>query len=259
MFEKETPEWRIAAAKRTMKRVIDHAVDLIWINESNAVTLYSDTLVKQIPRSYAAHAFNVFRKAMHQMEIVRLCALWDIARNSLQRESIPTVVELIDQSDVLERLCETARAQYAPVAGDSDGKTENGSDVEVVNFYHAKAGKKYAERARAELRTAIDQARNLEKSERLKAMRVQRNVHVAHNLTEEAKYDRGVVESIKYGDERIILDETISIITPLYSWINRVGISFQASRNIDKKCVEALWHNCKFSIEPERSRQGLPP
>ena len=39
--------------------------------------LYSDTLSKQIPKFYAANAFNVFREAMHQIELVRICALWD--------------------------------------------------------------------------------------------------------------------------------------------------------------------------------------
>jgi hypothetical protein len=39
--------------------------------------LYSDTLSSQIPTSFAANAFNVFQRGMHQFEIVRLCALWD--------------------------------------------------------------------------------------------------------------------------------------------------------------------------------------
>ena len=95
---------------------MDHAVDLLWINESNAVTLYSDVLSKQIPRSYAAHAFNVFRKSMHQIEIVRLCALWDPAK--IERETIPTIIELIDHSDVLARLADAVRAQYPPVNQD---------------------------------------------------------------------------------------------------------------------------------------------
>jgi len=37
--------------------------------------LYSDTLSKQVPKSYAANAFNVFREALHQIELVRVCAL----------------------------------------------------------------------------------------------------------------------------------------------------------------------------------------
>jgi hypothetical protein len=258
MFEDKATEWRIEEAKRATKRVVDHAVDLLWINESNAVTLYSDVLAKQIPPSYAAHAFNVFRKAMFQIEIVRLCALWDKAKLSLERETIPTVIELIDDPAVLTRLSETARAQYSVPVRDEDAARAD-SDVEVLNFYHAKAGQKWAERALAELQGAIASARNLQKSELLEAIRNLRDLHVAHNLSNAAKNKAARVETIKYGDEKRVLEETLSIITHLYCWINGVGFSFQASRKIDRKCVEGLWNNCTFRIERERSKRGAPP
>ena len=48
MFESKNPEWRIEQAKQKTKRLVDHAVDILWIAENNAVTLYSDVLAKQI-------------------------------------------------------------------------------------------------------------------------------------------------------------------------------------------------------------------
>ncbi|HEX3936879.1 MAG TPA: hypothetical protein VHX43_05175 [Xanthobacteraceae bacterium] len=258
MFESKRVEWRIEEAKRTTKRVVDHAVDLLWLSESNAITLYSDALAKQIPRSYAAHAFNVFRKAMHQIEIVRLCALWDTAK--LDRETIPTVIELIDHPDVLAQLSETVRAQYVQVVPSrgTDVRKED-SDAEVINFYHAKTGSERAERAFAELQDTIKQSRVLQESRRLKAVRSLRNNHVAHNLTQEAKKKAGQVEPVKLGDERTVLGETLPIIKTLYSWVNGVGFSFEASQKIDRKCAEELWQNCTFTIGPGRPRLGSPP
>lgn len=256
IFEGKAPKWRIDEAKRTTKQVVAHAVDLIWINESNAVTLYSDVLTKQIPRSYAAHAFNVFRKAMYQIEIVRLCALWDKA--NLERETIPTVIELIDHPAVLSQLSETVRAQYSgTVAADDAVATD--SDAEVLKFYHAKEGKEWSQRAVAELRDAVRRARSIQKSGRLKAMRTLRDIRIAHNLTGDAMKKVGIVEPIKDQDERLVLEETLSIITVLYRWVNGVGISFEASQKIDRKCVEALWTNCAFSIKQEPSRRGARP
>jgi hypothetical protein len=49
------------------------------------------------PPSHAAHAFNVFKRGVHQFEIVRLCALWDRAK--ADRENIPTIIELIDHPE----------------------------------------------------------------------------------------------------------------------------------------------------------------
>ena len=55
---------------------------------------------------------------MHQIEIVRLCALWDSP--DLQKESIPTVIELIDDAAVIHELAEETRKHWAnqPVAPD---------------------------------------------------------------------------------------------------------------------------------------------
>ena len=77
MFESWNTRRRVDEAKRVTDRVLDHIHYLLDLHENNAIILYSDILSKQIPRSYAANAFNVFQSAMHQIEIVRLCALWD--------------------------------------------------------------------------------------------------------------------------------------------------------------------------------------
>jgi hypothetical protein len=104
---------RIAEAERLTERLVDHAHYLLDIRENNAIAVYSDQLAKQIPRSYAANAFNVFREAMHQIVIVRLSALWDQAQ--IDNETILTVIELIDNDEVINALAETARAQYASI------------------------------------------------------------------------------------------------------------------------------------------------
>jgi hypothetical protein len=96
MYETWDVQKRIAEATRVTARVVDHLQYLLDIHENNAVVLYSDTLSKQVPKSYAANAFNVFREAMHQIELVRVCALWD--RGDIERESIMTVGYLLRQS-----------------------------------------------------------------------------------------------------------------------------------------------------------------
>ena len=108
MFPKLTTAKRVQMAKRKTDRVVDHLLYLIALYESNAVVVHSDTLSKQIPRSRAAHAFNVFRQCMSHFEIVRLSALWDPP--SPDRESIPTIVHLLkDHPDVIDALVKKAR------------------------------------------------------------------------------------------------------------------------------------------------------
>src|ERR1700730_17421917 len=108
MYESWDTQKRVTEAKRITERLVDHTLYLLDIHENNAIVLYSDTLSKQIPKSYAANAFNVFRQAMHQIELVRISALWDAPVKG--RESIPTAIELIDDDKVIDALADQARS-----------------------------------------------------------------------------------------------------------------------------------------------------
>jgi hypothetical protein len=70
---------RLAAAKAKTERLVDHLLYVLELHANNEIIVYSPTLRSQIPTSYAANAFIVFRHGLHQFEIVRLCALWDSA------------------------------------------------------------------------------------------------------------------------------------------------------------------------------------
>jgi hypothetical protein len=102
MFAKMAVSERVSLAKEKIRCLVDHLLYVLELHENNAIVLYSDALSTQIPTSFAANAFNVFQRGLHQFEIVRLCALWD--RAELARENIPTVIELIDDDEVIEAL-----------------------------------------------------------------------------------------------------------------------------------------------------------
>ncbi len=87
-------EERISRAKEKGPCVVDHLLYLLELHVNNEIVLYSPTLSSQIPTSHAGNAFKVFQHALHQFEIVRLCALWDGV--DLPKENIPTIVELVD-------------------------------------------------------------------------------------------------------------------------------------------------------------------
>jgi hypothetical protein len=77
MFKHLSNQQRIDLAKSKTIKVVDHLVHLIQLNANNSCIVYSPMLSSQIRRSFAANAFNVFSRSMHQFEVVRLCALWD--------------------------------------------------------------------------------------------------------------------------------------------------------------------------------------
>src|SRR5262249_45744712 len=107
---------RITAANDKTQRVLDHLLYLLALHENNAIVLYSDTLSRQIPTSFAANAFNVSRQGLHQFEIVRLCALWDGVGQD--KENIPTIIELIDDRDVIESLAQEIESHWQGMGGE---------------------------------------------------------------------------------------------------------------------------------------------
>jgi hypothetical protein len=113
MFDNKTSAERIALAKAKMERVLDHFLYVLELHANNEFVVYSHILSAQIRASFAANAFNVFQLSMHQIEIVRLCALWDKAEPD--KENIPTVVRLIDNEQVVEDLAKAARANWANI------------------------------------------------------------------------------------------------------------------------------------------------
>ena len=89
MFKNLGAPERIERAKAKIEKVLDHFLYALELHANNADVVYSSVLSSQIPTSYAANAFNVFQRSMHQIAVVRLCALWDGV--DADKENIPTV------------------------------------------------------------------------------------------------------------------------------------------------------------------------
>jgi hypothetical protein len=227
---------RVSMAKEKTRRVVDHLMYLLALHENNAILFYSPTLSAQIPTSFAANAFNVFQRGLHQFEIVRLCALWDSV--DLDKENVPTVIELIDHLDVIESLAQETAAQHGQGIDDPELKTL------TVGF-----GQKQAEKARCDMRKAIDDSRVILASPKHASIMNLRDKHLAHSLAETRRERKaGPVAPMKYGDEREVLNATLPIAQALYCWVNGTSFSFDASRKIDRKNAEALWGACIFNI-----------
>jgi hypothetical protein len=111
MFENLEGQARIELAKTKLNNVLGHFLYLLELHANNAHVVYSSLLSSQIPQSFAANAFNVFQRSMHRMEIVRLCALWDSA--CIDKENIPTVIELIDDNSIIDSLAGETRSHSA--------------------------------------------------------------------------------------------------------------------------------------------------
>jgi len=242
MFNNLSDKECIALAKAKMDRVLDHFLYVLELHENNKFITYSPILVRQIPRSYAANAFNVFQRAMLQIEIVRLCALWDGA--DLQKENIPTVIELIDRPTIISALADETRSHWhnqppaLNVDPPSDPKIAKAVE-EAAIASNIQFGDEQADKAKAELTQAIADARATMKSSRLHSVMNVRDKHLAHSLESTRREKAGPVDMMKYGDEIALIDVSIPIIEHLRCWVNGASFDLSNSRRIDEQNAEA--------------------
>jgi hypothetical protein len=241
MFKNRTIADRVTLAKERIAQVVGHLLYVLELHENNAIALYSSTLSAQIPISFAAHAFNVFQQGLHEIEIVRLCALWD--RAELEKENIPTVIELVDHPDVIESLAQGISAFW------------KGHQGGVPAFAGAQSpalfGEGQAQKARDELPKVIADGRKIMASPKLTSIMNRRHKHLAHSLSQTRREQKsGPIAPMKYGDEHEILEATVPIVDTLHCWVIGSSILFDDSRRIARKNAEALWTACKFKIDP---------
>jgi AbiU2 len=251
-YGNETAQERIRLAKNRTSRIVGHTLNLLALHESNQIIVYSPTLSAQIPRSRAAHAFNMFQHSMHHSEIVRLCALWD--RNKRLRESIPTVIALIDHPKVLEALEAEMSDHFKNLKWDDPAPN---SDPEIRATVHklvaasnAAHGLRQARKVRLALRYAIREAKAVMESLELASLKAFRDRHLAHSLAEmrQEQSEERPVDPPKLGDERLLLNRSIRVVSKLYLGINGTAFMWNDSRPISRSNARALWEGCTFAV-----------
>ena len=244
-------EERIRLAKTKTKKLLGHFLYLAAIHENNAIVVFSPMLAEQIPHSYAAHAFNVFQHVMHDFEIVRLCALWD--RAGEDKESIPSIVNLIDHPPIIDALVDEVRSHWRSIAIRNIASLD--PTLSKVELQRQKALQdalpdRQAAMAACELRSAIEDAQRILSEPGLTALRDYRNRQLAHSLASNNKLAKAdpPLMPLTYDTATKLFDDSVPIVERLHCWVTGNTFSINESRVISSRCAEALWKGCKFTV-----------
>ena len=248
---------RVTLAKERTGKVVDHLRAAIEMHEANAIVVYSPILAKQIPKSHAAHAFDQFQRSMYFFEIIRLCALWDHdARLDFvdsDMESVPTIIKLIDDTDVLAALTEETRAHWVNrmlprnYSSSSDQETQEAIQ-EAMRRRKEEWADEQAAKTNSRLIDAMAKARCVIGSPELRSVLNIRHKYLAHSLTQTRLERKASVHPIKYGDEAWLFEETLKIVDGLHIGINGAGFAWDSARQIARRNAEALWNSCTFTV-----------
>ncbi|MEL6915947.1 MAG: hypothetical protein AAFP13_15740 [Pseudomonadota bacterium] len=243
-------EERAARAKALTNKLVDHTRGLLVTAANNEVVLYSDLLSRQIPRSRAAHAFNEMQRSMHFFMLVRLAALWDKA--SRDRESIPTVVALIANADVMQHFADDTYKYFANEAQPRTITLEPDPEIEKLLKKHWETDR--IVRAERESRTVLRWLKfcaritpRVENSYVAQTLRPFRSTHLAHNLSL-GKGDESEPLKIRYGDEENLLRLSIRIVDRLHLAVNGAGFAWDDARSQARRNALELWSSCSFDL-----------
>jgi len=244
---------RIERAKKLIgEKIIDHVLEVVAIQANNEYLAYSDHLTSQIPRSYAAHAYNVLSQTSFFFGVLRTAALWDKAEENTA--SIMTVIEYVDDHEVIEALAEEHRQAHASTGTRILGGAHPDPAVQAAIYKSLQESQQafaeeQANKANRRLRRAICIARKIAASPALERLRNSRDKHIAHALTHTRREERKPIEPMKYGDEERLLRQSIWLTENLYCWVNGTSFDIQEdSRQIARKRAQELWQNVAFSI-----------
>lgn len=249
-------EDRISRAKAVLDGLVSHTVNLIMVHEANSIVLYSKKLESQIPRSYAANAFNQFRHSLHLFELIRLCAIWD--NYGTDRESIPTVADLMLKPELIDVVLQetydnTVNEKPPNTVGRDSIVAHEGAEKSWWQADRSSVADEMKKASKVRFDSALSKISTIRDSPELKKLQGFRDKFIAHNLIfhEETDNDVAKIDAYMHRYEDRLLEETIDILTDLHSALNRTCFDWKGSKEIGKRRARDLWNNCSFDI-PER-------
>jgi len=241
---------RISAAKLCVGKVLDHALYVLRVHESNRLLVFSDLIEKQIQPSFGAHTFNILRDSQYKYEIVRLYALWD--RESSDRESILTIIKLIDKASIIEALEIETKNEWLSIGSHivdlekHDPETQKWIEEETERSLLEIAIDR-AHLAGRSIQAAIYASKRIAKSERLKALRHVRDVYAAHAL-DPSKISKPQ-QSMRHGDEKWLMNYSIMIINWLNVGVRGASMDWEASRKMAQRNASYFWEGVTVSVQ----------
>jgi hypothetical protein len=242
---------RFSKAQEKIQWMVDELIVLIELHENNDLITYSPLLSDQIPRSYAARAFNVVQESIHRYEIIRLCTFWDGV--DFEKANIPTVIVLVGDRSVSGQAAKQMEDHFGNMGFSiANPHPDPAFQAQIEALLHEDQrafGREEGAKAMRRLEDTIKSAHETAASPRLTSVRNLRD-KLAHRLKKtHAENGPSTVNPAKYGDEKVLLQETINIVDGLHLSINGTNRDWEEVRRIARKNARALWEHCSFDIQ----------
>jgi hypothetical protein len=223
-IERMSDEDRYLKAQEKTQKIVDAFLAHLRTHENNQYVTYSSIIADQIPKSYAGNAFAALQSNLLEFELIRLASFWENV--DLDGFSLPTIAKLSETTGVSEI-------------------------VQKRHHQHYTFHKEYAEEAKSKAKLALDQAientgkfHDSESLENLKNFR-----HRLSHLLETTNIEKKKrISPPKYGDEREILEITMSSIDKFHSALNGVGFDWDGANEMNRRNAKSFWEGVTIKV-----------
>lgn len=247
---------RLRSARDRTSRLVSHVSSMFPLHEANRIIVYSGQLANQIPRSMAAQAFHQLQQSMLFSEVVRLMAIWDVYGED--RDSIPSVISLINHPEILARVIEEDR-QYHLNVGYTDLTPSDDPEIEAMKAQWWEADRQSTaetetRKTRRRLSAAVGRTVKIMASEELEALKRFRDRFIAHNLIEPASDSEQAASErrARYGDERKLLEKSQMIVHWLHLALNGTSFHWDDARASARRSAGEFWGQLRFGEEDSK-------
>lgn len=246
-ISKLSPEERLTKAKDVLSKVADVIEFLLPLHETNKIVVLSDYISKQIGPSYAANSYNNFARSLLEIELVRLCSLWDKPEENAY--TIRTIIDLIDDPSVIHLMSKGVADFRRSTAKDPlyirVPVGQKHIDVMKTHFQIADAdAKNEYQKITIISRNVIKMSNLIYNSDRLLRVKNFRNKNIAHALSRTIAENKRnePIDPPKVRDVGKLIFSTVRIMGRLWLCVNSGSYAWDSSKLRAKRDAEALWH-----------------
>lgn len=242
---------QIKRAKEYTNKLVDLVIAAESANENMRHAVYSSQLAKQIPRSYAAHAFKDLQRALLQFSVIRVCSLFDKKGKGNDRITLHTVLNDISDDDTISEIAEETYSSYANEVMPDSSYTEDDAELKKLIADHFKKSseirgckeKELVHRSVNAAKKIVDRAERLFIEDHLRPFR---NKYIAHNLSDNIENGR----KIKFilGMENSALRHAKCAVNLLHLALNGIHFDWKGVEEVQQRNASEFWENLNFEL-----------
>ena len=248
------PQERYEICRRRTDAIAVKLINAIHLNAMCEIIVFSKNFTQQIPYSYAANSLALLQRTLIQKLALDLCSLWDpfIEKRSEDRNSIPSVVELIDEEVIKLAVNRSFNHWYSGVEQNLGYGYEHLTTEQICQEKERlsrQLANQQSQYIAPCIRKVIERLPQFKECKLIKETRKYRNDRLAHNIERTPNKSSANEEpSINWDTPKKLLLISLWCCHNLSLGLKGHDQNFKSSFEIAKLYNEELWHNCTFDI-----------